>query len=454
MRAVARLAWFSPMPPARSGVAIYSDELVPVLRQEHHVDVFVDEPIAAASVTDPLIRSAHDFVWQHQREAYDLTVFQLGNSSAHDYQWPYLFRYPGLTVMHDVHVHHARAAALLRQRRAADYRAELIANHPDVPIDLAELAVTGFDSYLYYRWPMTRLITLRSRMTAVHSPLMAEGLAAEGRPVETIRMGHGRSLDAARRGEASRRVAARHQIPAGAVVFGVFGGLTPEKRVPQVIAAFAGIRSYAPHARLLLVGEPVTYCDIEAMIDSAGIQDRAIVTGYVDDEDAFAEYIAACDVSINLRWPTAREVSGPWIRALGAARPTIIMDLAHTAAVPALDPRTWTVTHASASADDDPEPVAVAIDVLDEDHSLRMAMRRLATDQALRTRLSNAALRYWEREHSQAGMLADYRRVIARAMAAPVPAPALPGHLLQNGEERLRALLQPFEPVVPTWSRA
>ena len=47
----------------------------------------------------------------------------------HDYLWPYLFRYPGLTVLHDAHLHHARAA-LLRTRRADDYRAEFAANHP------------------------------------------------------------------------------------------------------------------------------------------------------------------------------------------------------------------------------------------------------------------------------------------------------------------------------------
>ena len=44
--------------------------------------------------------------------------------------------------------HHARAAALLRTRRADDYRAEVAACHPDVSPDLAELAVAGFDTHL------------------------------------------------------------------------------------------------------------------------------------------------------------------------------------------------------------------------------------------------------------------------------------------------------------------
>lgn len=436
------------MPPARTGVAVYSQEVVAALRHEHHIDVFVDEPIAGRQTAGSCVRSAHDFVWHHQREPYDLTVFQLGNSSAHDYEWAYLFRYPGLVVLHDVHLHHARASVLLRQRRAADYRAELGANHPDVAIDVAELAVAGFDSHLYYRWPMTRLITLASRMIAVHSPIMAEELEDEtGRAVETIRMAHGNRVEADRIAEASRRVRERHGFAADAVVFGVFGGLTPEKRVPQVISAFAALLPYAPGARLLLVGEPAAYCDVRSLVEELGIPDHVVLTGYVSDDEAFSEYVAGCDVSINLRWPTAREVSGPWIRALGAGRPTITTDLAHMADVPALDPRTWSDNDPAAS------PVTVSIDIIDEDHSLRLAMRRLATDAELRARLGRAAAAYWEREHSMHRMLDDYLRVLDRAMKAPIPTPDLPAHLHARAVDRLDELLEPFSLGPEVWSK-
>src|SRR5215210_5563134 len=116
---MARLAWFSPMPPVRSGIASYSAEVVRALRQTHHIDVYVDSSSDSGSAQlDPSVAdgpaSAHDFVWQHHKQPYDLTIYQIGNSSHHDFLWPYLFRYPGLHVLHDVHLHHARAAALLR----------------------------------------------------------------------------------------------------------------------------------------------------------------------------------------------------------------------------------------------------------------------------------------------------------------------------------------------------
>ena len=442
------------MPPARTGVAAYAAELVAALGHDHRLDTFVDDAIAAKrgrTPDDVPVRSAHDFVWLNQREPYDLTVFQLGNSAEHDYLWPYLFRFPGLAVLHDAHLHHARAAALLRQNRADDYRKEFAVSEPDTPADLAEVAIAGFDSHLYYWWPMTRLVAMTSRLTAVHSLLSALSLR-EGVPcalVEHIQLGHGTHVDPAEAAVLSERVRARHGIPGEAIVFGVYGGLTPEKRLPQILSAFASLMPYVPAARLLLVGAPAPHYDVLGDIRRLQLENAVILTGYIDEDATFTEYIAACDVSINLRWPTAREVSGPWVRALGAGRPTITIDLEHMADVPSLDPRTWTPPQRATAE----PPVTVSVDILDEDHSLRLAMRRLAVDAELRGRLGRAAASHWEQNHSPQRMLEDYRRVIARALEAPIPAVDLPAHLRADGSARLEQLLQPFGLPADVWGK-
>ena len=443
-------------------MAAYSADVIRGLQGEHEIDVYVDEPLAALAREGASRglsggieqRSAHDFLWRHRLRPYDLTVYQLGNSSAHDYAWPYLFRFPGLTVLHDARLHHARAAALLRERRDGDYRREFAAACPGRSADLAELAVGGFDSALYYDLPMTRLVTRASKVTAVHARLAAEALREESpsAAIDTIRIGHGEAVPAERRALASSQVRARYGIPLDAVLFGVFGGVTPEKRVPQVLEAFAALLPYQPSARLLLAGAPAEHYDVAADVARLRLEEHVHVTGYVEDGADFTDLVAACDVSVNLRWPTAREVSGPWLRALAAARPTITVDLAHLADVPSLDPRTWSVSHASASLAA-PEPVTVAIDILDEAHSLKLAMRRLAGDPALRDRLSRAALAFWQTHHTVEGMLDDYRRVIAQAIDAPAPAATLPPHLRSDGTERLSTLLKPFGMGSDLWSR-
>src|SRR5262245_30904880 len=259
-----RLAWFSPMPPVPSGIAACSAELVGELGKNHALDVYVHTtPASAAKVSGP-VSSAHDFVWRHRLRPYDLTIYQLGNSSHHDYIWPYLFRYPGLTVLHDAHLHHARAAALLRTKRAEDFRVEFAANQPGVSADLAELAVAGFDNQLYYDWPMTRLVIMASRLTAVHSRPLLRQIQEElpDARLTSVRLAHGTLVTGDEVPRLRSAVCGKYGIAEHAVVFGVFGGLTPDKRVPQILGALEAIVPYAPSAHLLLAGAAPRHYDL------------------------------------------------------------------------------------------------------------------------------------------------------------------------------------------------
>jgi hypothetical protein len=84
------------------------------------------------------------------------------------------------------------------------------------------------------------------------------------------------------------------------------------------------------------------------------------------------------------------------------------------------------------------------VDIMDEDHSLRLAMRRLASDPELRAKLGAAGRAYWQQEHSPEGMIDDYRLALEAAAASPVPRPALPAHLVNDGDGLLKALLADF----------
>jgi len=161
--------------------------------------------------------------------------------------------------------------------------------------------------------------------------------------------------------------------------------------------------------------------------------------GALDDE-AFDRAISAADVTLHLRWPSAVETSGPWLRALAAARPTVTLELAHTTHVPALDPRTWQAWQPWDRAD----PVTVALDVLDEDHSLRLAMRRLAVDSELRDRIGRRARTYWEQEHTPAHMVRAYQQALAQAASTPAPVDPLPRALAEPATAHTDRLLAPF----------
>ena len=164
-----RLAWFSPLPPVRTGVAQYCAELLPKLTPTHAVDLFVDGPPSPSPDGARGVFTAHDFIWKHRADPYDLVVYQLGNSPCHDYMWPYLVRYPGLTVLHDGQLHHARGRCLLQDKREDHYRSEFCFNHPSANPAIAEIGVAGLLGSLTYLWPMRQIVAEVSRLVVVHN---------------------------------------------------------------------------------------------------------------------------------------------------------------------------------------------------------------------------------------------------------------------------------------------
>lgn len=411
---------------------------MPLLRTRGHtIDVYVSEKNAAAvAVPGAPASRAHEFLPRHVTRPYDVVVYQLGNSWLHEFIWPYVFRFPGLAVLHDARLHHARGHSSLSRRDHRAYREEFAWSERDVAPDAAELAIYGFDGPFYYHWPMTRAVVEASLVTAAHtkSEAVRLGAAHPGRAIEYIALGEGVASPPSAADRAAAR--ARLGLAPEAVVFGAFGGLTADKRLIPILRAFAATTARVPTARLLLAGTPHSSVDVTGLAASLGVAEKVLVSGPLDDH-AFDAAIGAVDVSLHLRFPTALEMSGPWLRALSAGRATVITDLEHLTGVPALDPRSWRPLPGSESR----RPIAVAIDILDEDHSLRRAMLRLATDPSLRTALGEAGREYWEATHTVERMVADYERVLARAAAAPPPDAALPASLRPDPFASLDQLL-------------
>lgn len=126
-----RLAWFA---PETSDVALE-------LGGSHVVDHF-DE------------RRAHEFVWRHFREPYDLTIFELGDASDRAFVWPYVFHYPGIVVL--------GAASLQRSR---SHWLRLAQRHHDLRVE------RSFSGWTFLRAPLDA-----SRMVVVHDAALAREL--------------------------------------------------------------------------------------------------------------------------------------------------------------------------------------------------------------------------------------------------------------------------------------
>jgi len=417
-----RIAWFSPLPPARSGIAPYSADLVPRLAQAHVVDTF--------SATN-----ARDFVWRARRDPYDLVVYQLGNAPCHDYMWAYLAAYPGLVVLHDARLHQARARGLLQQERFDDYRREFWYDHPDARRDFVEYAVAGLGGPIYYCWPMLRVVMRTARLVAVHNPRVAADLRQEfpDTAIDAIRLG---VAPPAADASARARVRAALGVPGDAVLFAAFGKITAEKRIDAILRAFDTLARERDDVHLLLAGDASDDPALAAAIASSAHAPRVHVSGYVAD-DAIGGCLAASDACLCLRWPTALETSASWLQCLAAARPTLVSDLAHLVDIPTIEPLGGRAPAA--------DPIAIRIDLLDEDAALLLAMRRLADEPRLRETLGRAGHAYWSAHHTLDVMAGDYERLIARAAARPAPVVSdLPSHFTDDHSGKAREIMAAF----------
>ena len=446
-----RVAWFSPLPPDRSGIAAYCAELLPLLAGRHQIELFIDDgghagaEAAVTPIPGVVIRGAYDFAWRHAAHPFDVCVYQLGNELCHDYMWPYLVHYPGLVVMHDGQLHQSRAAGLLRRWRFDDYRAEFSYSHPHAAHGMHEMVILGLGEAvrsLYYEYPMVRVPVEAARVVAVHSEQLADDLRADVPDAIIVRIRQGlRDLSAGSSGTTAR-LRATLGIPEDAVIFAAFGRATPEKRLTAVLRALGQLKSsgQAGRAHLLCVGATPRYYDVRKEAAIFDVAERVTVTGYVDDGDV-GNYLALADAGLCLRWPSGRETSGSWIRCIAAGKPTIINDLAHMADVPALDPRSMQALPAGDVPPADRDPVAFTVELIDEVHMLRLAIRHLTESAGLRERLGRSARAYWQRHATVELMAEDYDALLVQTPSAKaVSRPGWPPHLTSDGTQRARAI--------------
>lgn len=99
-----RLAFVSPLPPERTGIADYSAELLPALAKYYEIDVVV----AQEDVDDPWINShcnIRDVAWLRQHaKAVDRILYHVGNSPFHQHMLSLIEEIPGTVVLHDFYM--------------------------------------------------------------------------------------------------------------------------------------------------------------------------------------------------------------------------------------------------------------------------------------------------------------------------------------------------------------
>ena len=358
------VAYYSPLPPERSGIADYSALLLPALQER--LDIAVPR------------RGA-----QRSPRGTEVALYHIGNNpDAHGWIVEALRRRPGIVVLHDFVLHHLVAGLTLGQGDAEGY---LEAMQRDAGVVGRMLAHGVADGLLPPIWeyraedfPLTGEVLSRADGVICHSKYVERRAGEYGYagPISVIPMPAWPSV------ELGARVA-----PEGRPVLACVGYLNAAKRIPQLLEAFARLRRRFPEARLVLAG--AVAADVE--LDDGHLGDGVVRLDHLDENDLW-QLLADCDVCVSLRGPTMGETSGMAIRALSLGKPLVVSDLGWFSELP------------------DSVALKVPVDERELDE-LTAVLERLAGDDELRSRMGAAALEYARREH-------DLDRVADRYVAA------------------------------------
>jgi glycosyltransferase involved in cell wall biosynthesis len=351
-----RAAYFSPMPPEKTGVADYSALLLPALEQRIEITV---------------VRRGRKRV---PRQV-DVALYHVGNNpDAHSWIVDALRRTPGVVVLHDFVVHHLVAGMTIGRRDGHGYLDAMEREHGVVGRLLAHGVL---DKRIPPLWesrpedfPLAGFVLEHATGLIVHSRTVHDLARAAGyeRPISVVPH------------PAWPVPSLQPERIAGGSVVGCFGVVNSSKRIPELLRAFARVRARHPDATLLLVGPTSPGFDLDRRLQRLGLESEGLHReGWVDERRLWS-LMAGVDVCVNLRQPTMGETSGSVIRSLSLGKPLVVSEVGWFAELPG--------------------DVALQVPVgEDEVDALDAALELLVTRADVREQMGGAASELARREH-------------------------------------------------------
>jgi glycosyltransferase involved in cell wall biosynthesis len=380
-----RVAYYSPLPPERSGIADYSALLLPALEK------LIDVDVVRRGRTRPV--------------AADVALYNVGNDpESHGWIVDALRRRPGVVVLHDFVLHHLVAGLTIGRKDGPGY---LAAMERDAGVPGRLLAHGVLDGRVPPPWetrpdefPLAGEVLGTATGLIVHSHYVQNQAREAGYDGPVWRIPH----------PAWPMPTIAPAKVDGRPLFGCFGHINASKRIPQLLEAFAAVRRRHPSAKLMLVGPASPRFDAKRLAGE-GVERIDYV-----EEGRLWSLMAACDACVSLRAPTMGETSGSVIRALSLGRPLVVSELGWFAELP--------------------DSVALKVPVDDDEvPALAAALELLASSEATQLAMSDAALAYVHRKHDLAHVAEQYVAALEEAAGGTIVADTVVSEVAQAAAE-------------------
>lgn len=320
-----KLAYVSPLPPERTGIADYSAELLPALAHYYDIEVIV----AQSRVSDQWITKnclVHSFEWFKQHaNSYQRVLYHLGNSPFHHYMFDLLEQIPGVVCLHDFFMSGYSRYMEQTVQTEFEWSRDLYNAHGYRAV--RERFHCSDDEVVMYEYPCNLDVLGFASGIVVHSSYSKQ-LAAKWYGSswgdDWITIPHMREPCEIDNQQKSRDLL---KLNNGAFLVCSFGLLAPTKLNHRLLKAWLS-SSLAKDSRchLIFVGENHggDYGNnLIDVINKSGVKSRIHITGWVDT-DQFRQYLAAADLAVQLRALSRGETSGTVLDCMNHATATII----------------------------------------------------------------------------------------------------------------------------------
>ncbi len=398
-----KLAFVSPFPPVRSGIADYAAELLSRLTIFYEIEIIIEQPDAPELFNfENLTFRSYDWFLSNNSQ-YDRVLYHFGNSCYHQRMLQMLAQVPGVVVLHDFFLGDLLIYLEAYAINPFAFHRGLYKSHGYAA--LAKLAGNVQSSQVAEQYPANFEILQLARGVIVHSQhsrQLAErwyGInAADSWVVIPLLRNPCKSLE---------RTAARAALglQEGDFMVCSFGLMTPNKlnhRLLQVWldSALTASRGYC----LVFVGEEhgAEYGGrIRQGIEAAAPRHNVRITGWTQP-DQYAQYLTAADLAVQLRTNSRGETSAAVLDCLNHGLPTIVN--AHGALAELPTDAVWML-------EDDFDDVALA-----------QAIEALSADQTRRDALGIRGQAFIQAQHAPENCAKQYNQAIECAYAgARVP---------------------------------
>jgi glycosyltransferase involved in cell wall biosynthesis len=331
-----RLAYVSPLPPERSGIADYSAELLPELARHYDIEVIVNQ----SEIDDSWIRAnlpVRSAQWFDQNaDSYDRVLYHFGNSAFHSHMFGLLERHPGVVVLHDFFLSGVLAHMERTQYGQGAWSKALFDSHGYRAA--SECFATRDPTELVFKYPANLAVLRQADGIIVHSEFSRElagswygvGYGADWMVIPLLR---GRRTTTSPK-EAKLSLGFREDD----FLVCSFGMMGPTKLNHRLLAAWlASPLASDERCHLVFVGEKDTGtygAELAKAVSQSAFPKRIHFTAFALPGQ-YHRYLAATDLAVQLRALSRGETSAAVLDCMAHGLSTIVNAIGAAAELPA-----------------------------------------------------------------------------------------------------------------------